>query len=119
MLVVASTSAHAVAVEVLAGNVSVNHGKGYQKIAGIFEAAPGDRILVEAGSAANIVYSDGCTVKLGDPARRAVFLVSPQAPCPAGLQPSTAVVTGVVVGAAIIGGVIIAADSGSNKPASP
>jgi hypothetical protein len=109
----------AATVEVLSGTVSINQGKGYQKITGVFQVNPGDRILVDSAGQANLVYSDGCFIKIGEPQKRASIVVPEVASCAAGNIPATAVVTGIVVAGGIAGAVLLATNSSDNKPASP
>lgn len=112
-------AANAATVEVLSGSVSVNKGKGYQQVSGIFEVNPGDRVLVEAAGNANIVYSDGCFIKVGDALKRATLVIPEPAGCAVGVQ-ATTVVTGLVIAGAVVGGVLLATNaSDKSKPASP
>lgn len=124
LCVSAATPSFSATVEVISGKVSLNQGKGFKVIATLSEAKPGDRVLVENGGSANIVYADGCTIKLGDPVKRSTITIPVDPPCGAGLLPTTgtippAVVTGVVVAGVVAGAVVIAASSGRDKPSSP
>jgi hypothetical protein len=55
-------SARAATVVPGQGTVMVNHGQGYQQVAGSTEANPGATVVVGPGGSAQVVYSDGCTV---------------------------------------------------------
>ena len=112
-----SVSWAAATVEVLAGTVSVNQGKGYQKVTGIYQVNTGDRVLVDAGGKANIVYTDGTFIALGETSKIATIVV-PETVV-AGALTATTIVTGVLVGGAIVGGVMLATNSSDSKPASP
>ena len=117
----------AATLEVLGGKVSVNTGQGYKQVGTLTNVQPGDQVLVENGASANIVYSDGCTVHLGDNPARAVLSVAAQPPCGANAKiadptsPSAGLVTGVIIAGGVAAGVAVALSSGgdSSKPSSP
>ena len=117
-----ATPSLAATLEVVGGGVSINKGSGFKTVTGLVDAQPGDRITVAKGGSANIVYADGCTIRLGEQAERSVLEVpatcnaSPVALSP----PPSSVVTGLVIGGAIAGSVILATSGNDNdKPASP
>ncbi len=117
-----ATPSLAATLEVVGGSVSINKGSGFKTVTGFVDAQTGDRITVAKGGGANVVYADGCTIRLGDEAQRSVLKVP--AICHPGpvalLPPPSSVVTGLVIGGAIAGGVILAKSGKDNdKPASP
>jgi hypothetical protein len=124
-----SVSAHAFAitVQVLQGQVLINRGQGYRMIDGTTEADPGNTVVVNPGGAAQIVYPNGCTMKVMP---QSVTSVSAQPPCPAqqpsspeptGDEPAISGTTMIVAGAVVVGGGVAAAILllQKNKPASP
>ncbi len=112
----------AATLEVVGSTVAINKGSGFKPVTGIVDAQPGDRINVANGGSANVVYTDGCTIRLGEQAGRSALTVP--ATCKAGpvalSPPASSVLPGVVIGGVIAGGVILAiSGSDSNKPTSP
>ena len=119
-----STQVAAATLEVKSGTVSVNHGGGFKNVSGIVDVQTNDRVLIEQGSSATLIFADGCIVKFPEAKLRSLFTVSGPDLCIAEntIGPDTATIaTGVIAGGAIITGVVLAASGGSSssKPASP
>ncbi len=76
--VLASSAAHAAALNDIKGDVRVSHGAGFVKVDGSAEVAPGDKIKVGQKAAVKLVYSDGCSINV--PAG-ALATVAKQSPC--------------------------------------
>ncbi len=76
--VLASSAAHAAALNDIKGDVRVSHGAGFVKVDGSAEVAPGDKIKVGRKAAVKLVYSDGCSINV--PAG-ALATVAKQSPC--------------------------------------
>jgi hypothetical protein len=117
----AAASAQAAQLTNVQGNVQVNNGGGFKPVAGFAEVSPGDRIKVVNGSA-DIIYGNGCTVKIRQGQVVAVLWNAPG--CGGGLKDGPAAEAGLSTETAVIGGVAIAAGAGlavalSNDPASP
>ena len=68
-------------IEPVQGDLSLNHGQGFQKIDGRVQANVGDAVMVGPGGSANLVYPDGCqvTVQPGS-----VVNIAPLSPCTSG-----------------------------------
>ncbi len=101
------------------GAVAVNRGDGYQPAPAGAGIAPGDRVRAETGSA-DIVYENGCTVKVG-PGQTVLVLYTPPA-CNAAESSGLSTTTYVVGGIAVAGGIGAAAillSQNNSKPASP
>jgi hypothetical protein len=81
-----ATSAQAALLSNVQGSVIVNRGDGFQPAQGGTSIAPGDRVRVIAGSA-EIVYENGCVVKLGQGQMVAVLNTPPAC---RGTSPATA-----------------------------
>jgi hypothetical protein len=121
-----TAQAFAATVQVLQGQVLINQGQGYRMVQGSTEASPGDTVVVNPGGAAQIVYSNGCTIKV---LPQSVVAISPQSPCQAASQPppelpapdgpGISTTTLVVGGAVIVGGAVAALLLIKGKPASP
>jgi hypothetical protein len=58
------SSALAATLEPVRGQVSINHGDGFQRVAGTVEARVGDLVMAGKGGSAKLVYSDGCVIKV-------------------------------------------------------
>jgi hypothetical protein len=140
-----SSASYAATVKALKGRVLLDRGEGYKLIDRKADARPGDKVIVNPGSMAQIVYPDGCSV---DVVRPAVVPIEPQSPCqtqraweptvttappqapppadvpaapppndPGGLSGTTMILGGVAVGAGIAGAIILIDQN--DKPASP
>ncbi len=130
-------SAEAATLGDVEGAVSVNQGMGFQKVTAGTQLNPGDRIRTGSGWA-DIVYSNGCTVRVG-PHQLALITATPSAcgaradgmhsqPLSAGPDPLIAggfiVAGGTGLGVAIAlandnNGHAVNPASGSSSPASP
>ena len=118
-----TTNAEAALLTNIQGSVFLNHGDGFQPAAGGAVIIPGDRVRTGEGSA-DIVYDNGCAVKIGPRQMVAVLVAAPE--CKGGgLKdaivedggPSTLlVVGGLLIGGGIAGGVVLLTQ---HKPASP
>jgi len=63
------------------GSLLVNSGKGFQKLAGPAQVAPGGSVMVSPGGKGEIVYTDGCRVPVSP---GALAQVEPVSPCAQG-----------------------------------
>lgn len=125
LVVFANTSAYAAILTDISGQALVNRGGsgGYQLAVSGMVLNPGDVVVVNPGGAAQISYSDGCTVPVQAGAVVTVTEISPCAntaaaapPEPTGTGLST---TTLVLGAAVLGGAGLAVALIMAKPASP
>ena len=121
-----ATNAEAAVLANVEGAVSVNYGSGFQPAPPGSPLSPGDRVRTGNGSA-DIVYDNGCSVRLGP--QQAVVVFSAPPPCnggglkdgvavePAG--PSAPLILGglVVVGGAV--GLAVALSSSHKHPVGP
>ncbi len=111
-----SAVSFAATVDVIQGNVSINHGGGFQPVSGSTQAKSGDTIMVRSGGQAQITYENGCThTATAD----GVYVVQDNPTCEAGFTE-----TNFLVGAAVVGGVVGAVillnnNNNNDKPASP
>jgi len=95
----ATTQTPAATVEPVQGDLSLNRGAGFQKIESRVQANVGDSVMVGAGGAANLVYSDGCQVNIQP---GSVVSITPLSPCASGsLAQDGGFNTGAVVGTAL------------------
>ena len=106
--------AWATSVEVVQGQVSINHGKGYKPVRGKSDALPGDTVMASPNGSGKVTYDDGCVVEVKP---GAVVAVEQTSPCKAGTSSSGSgsrrgyIIGGVVV-AGVVGGVIALAGGG-------
>ena len=102
-----ASCASAATVQDVQGTVLVNRGSGFQSTSGNDSVAPGDRIMARQGGSAQIVYDNGCRVKVEE---GRVVVVKPEPPCGAPVEADAGGVFGggatpfVVGGIAIVGG---------------
>jgi hypothetical protein len=68
----------AATVEAIEGTVSINHGQGYQRVSLPTQVKAGDSIMADPGASAEVVYYDGCRVKVRP---GAVVSVRREPPC--------------------------------------
>ncbi len=109
------TSAIAATVTATQGQVLVNRGNGYQRVAGSTQAGTGATVVANPGGSAQVVYSDGCAVTV-EPG--SVYTIAPQSPCATGVAGVDA--TTLTVGAVVVGGVALGVLlSQKGKSASP
>jgi hypothetical protein len=125
LVVIAATAfgatAHAATVVPGQGIVMVNHGQGYQQVAGSTDVSPGTTVVVGPGGSAQVVYADGCTVQV-EPG--SVVTVAPQPPCLTtgainplpGMSGTTLAVGAVVVGGGVAAAVLLSRKSKSASP---
>ncbi len=121
-----TTSVQAAELVNVMGSVSVNHGQGFQPTSIGTYVVPGDRVRAADGSA-DIVYDNGCTVRVGP---RQVVLVTSEPPVcsggglkdggPVGAPAEEPLVAPWVVGSLTLGGAIgwVAALTNNNENAS-
>lgn len=117
-----TTNAEAALLTNTEGSVTVNHGDGFQPAQTGAVIIPGDRVRTGQGSA-DIVYDNGCVVRVG-PQQMVAVLVTPPVCSGGGLKdaivedtgPSTGLllVGGLLIGGGIAGGILL-----TQKPASP
>jgi hypothetical protein len=73
--------AFAATIEPVQGDLSVNQGKGFQRVDNRIDANVGDYAMVGPGGAATVTYPDGCKVDLQP---GAVMAIAPLSPCASG-----------------------------------
>ncbi len=119
-----ASGAEAALLTNIQGAVMVNRGAGFSPAGNVAEVAPGDRVRAGQGSA-DIVYENGCSVKVGPGQMAVVLAAAPN--CQGGLKDGAAEETGVSTGTLVIGGLVVAGGIGAGialsqnngKPASP
>ncbi len=124
-----ATSAQAALLTNVQGAVTVNHGDGFQPAATGAIIIPGDRVWAGEGSA-DIVYDNGCVVRVGPAQMVAVLNSSPACNGNAsstggglkdgiiedsGISTGTLVIGGLLIGGGIAGGILLT----QHDPASP
>lgn len=112
-----ATAADAATVQSLSGSVMINRGSGYQPVHGATGAKSGDSVVVGPDGSAEIVYADGCRVKVAPGAVTSVLDVSPcstQGTADTGSS-STGLAVGAAVVAAGVGIALAAGGSGDSK----
>lgn len=107
----------AATVHVKSGEVFIDRGKGYTPVKGSTNGSAGDTVMVLAGGAGEVVYSDGCRqpVDVG-----AVVTISEASPCGAanvGYADHTLIIGGLVVAGGVAAAIALSG-SDSDKPAS-
>ena len=60
----AGTACSAATIVPIKGDLSINQGQGFQKVAGLVQANPGDLVMVSPDGSAKVTYPDGCKVNL-------------------------------------------------------
>src|SRR5580658_8187587 len=75
------TACSAATIEPIKGEVSINQGQGFQKIAGLAEAKEDDAVMVSPDGSAKISYPDGCKVSLQP---GVVMTIAALSPCASG-----------------------------------
>jgi hypothetical protein len=115
-----TASAQAAYLANVDGTVLINRGNGFRPAWSGAEVGPGDRVRVENG-AANIVYDNGCAVKVSPGQLVAVLSASPvcarENSASFGLSTEELVIGGLVVGGGV--GLGIALSQKKAAPASP
>ena len=71
----------AATIEPVKGNLSINHGQGFEKVNGRVSAGVGDAVMVSPNGSAVVAYPDGCKVNV-EPG--AVITIAPISPCASG-----------------------------------
>lgn len=119
-LVMLSTAAAAAQIDRVVGSVMINKGSGYKQIASATSTKPGDVIIAGVDSRAELIYSDGCRVKI-EPG--VVVTVSDVSPCKAtqaeGVTSGQLLVGGVLVAGGVALAIGLSNSGSSNRPKSP
>lgn len=112
------SSAQASLLTGIAGSVSLNTGEGFKPVTEATSVSPGDRVRTGNGSA-EIVYDNGCSVKIGAGQVVLVLTAAPTCSSENGSFPSMATLA--VGGLVVVGGIGAAVlfTGSSSKPASP
>ena len=110
-------SAEAASLASIQGDVKINRGSGFHRVAGAVQVVPGTSVMVAPGGSADILYSDGCRI----PVRPgAVQVVAPVSPCAMGQAGEGNTIYDALLAAAIIGGSVSAgvvlSDRNHNNP---
>jgi hypothetical protein len=74
-------AAKAATLEISQGEVLLSQGSGYRVVQGAMELQVGDTVVGKPGSAARIIFADGCSIHLR---MGMVFTVEGQSPCGGG-----------------------------------
>jgi hypothetical protein len=101
--VVYATEASAATIGSVEGEVSINRGQGYSRVAPSANANVGDMVMAGPNSSAQITYPDGCTIAVKS---GGVHTVGEKSPCASGEQTSTQ--TGLTNGQMVLGGAALA-----------
>ncbi len=117
-------SLKAATLEDIQGEVLVDRGGGFDLVAGPTTLNPGDTVIANPGSLAQIVYDSDCKVPVHP---GSVIAVHKQSPCGtqsesggSGVSTTTLLVGGAVVaGGGAAAAVLLSQGGGDNKPASP
>jgi hypothetical protein len=111
----AGPPALAATVHAFDGHVSINRGDGFTHVAGDSTVHPGDLVMAGAHGGAEIVYDDGCRMKV-DPG--SVIRVSDTSPCQFGSNGSNLLLGAAAVAGGVGAAVILNSDN-DHHPASP
>jgi hypothetical protein len=109
-----SSEASATTVTSISGKVSINRGNGFSRISTDTSAKGGDRVMAGPSGSAEIVYDDGCRVKV-EPG--AVVTIAATSSCKAEFVPHDMILGAAVVAGGVAGAIILSTND--NKPASP
>jgi hypothetical protein len=63
------------------GQLSINHGQGFEQVNGPIEANTGDSVMVSPDGSANVLYADGCKITLQP---GSVMTIAELSPCASG-----------------------------------
>jgi hypothetical protein len=96
--------ASAAILEGVAGKVLVNNGGGYNRTSTGAVVQPGDRVLVESGGTAVIVYDNGCKVRVKP---ITIATVEQDVTCHAKVVETEATGGNIGIGPIVTGGVIL------------
>jgi hypothetical protein len=124
VVLLVATVARTATIEPVQGDLSINHGQGFEKVNGRIDANVGDAVMVSPDGSAVVSYPDGCTVNVQP---GAVMTIAPLSPCASGSyaqdQSQTNTAAGVALGvgaAALMGfGIYEATTQPGPRPASP
>jgi hypothetical protein len=114
-------SAHAAKVNPTSGSLFIDRGTGYQEVNQPTDGKTGDVVIALVGGSGEVVFPDGCRVKVEV---GSVVTITEPSPCAALNNNTTAGgvdTTLIIGGVAVAGGVAaaIALSGGNDKPASP
>ena len=59
-----SLPASAATLDAIQGQVLINHGKGFQRVAAATEAREGDLVMANPGGSAKLIYPGGCVTEI-------------------------------------------------------
>jgi hypothetical protein len=122
LLPLAGTSLEAATLEDIQGEVLVDRGGGFDIVSGPTTLSPGNTVIANPGSQAQIVYDSTCKVPV---VPGAVVAVHNQSPCNGGgeSQGGSMSATTLLVGGAVVGlgaaAAVLLTSGGDDKPASP
>jgi hypothetical protein len=123
-LLILPATALAATLQSINGEVLVDSGGGFNVVSGPVTLNPGDTVIANPGSSAQIVYDNGCTVPVQP---GAVVAVHAQPPCSTeaeggssggGISSTALLVGGAAVGLGVGAAVLLSADD-DEGPASP
>lgn len=121
-------SALAATLEAVKGQVAINRGEGFRRVEGTIQAGAGDLVMASQGGSANLIYPDGCFIKVKP---GSVIRVGVNSPCKATYALDGQENSGFVsqLGPFAIGGAAVFTafafsafaddEGGGNRPASP
>jgi hypothetical protein len=117
------TGAEAAVLANVHGSVIVNRGDGFQPAQTGAQIVPGDRVRVNEGSA-EILYDNGCAVKIGAGQMVAVLYTGPACKAASSSSPSSTGGTSTMTYVYVGGGLLLAGGIGAGaalllEPASP
>ena len=115
--VAASSPSFAATVTSTGGEVSVNQGTGFRRVAGTVVAGVGASVMVGPTGSGQIVYEDGCRVDLNP---NTVMNIAERSPCVVAATQTNYTIP--IIGAVVLGGgvaAILLSRKDEAKPASP
>lgn len=80
-VVLFATACPAATLVPVQGQLSINHGQGFEQVSGQVEANAGDSVMVSPDGSANVVYGDGCKITLQP---GSVMTITELSPCASG-----------------------------------
>lgn len=80
-LILFATPCSAATLVPVHGQLSINHGQGFEQVNGPTEANSGDSVMVSPDGSANVVYGDGCKITLQP---GSVMTITDLSPCASG-----------------------------------
>jgi hypothetical protein len=102
-VVLFATACPAATLVPVRGQLSVNHGQGFEQVSGATEASAGDSVMVSPDGSANVVYDDGCKIALQP---GSVMTIAELSPCASGSyaqEPDRFGLAGAVFGGVVLG----------------